>query len=149
MTALYNPIIEEYMAALAVYNLPLLNQLHVLEANSLFFYQSHKHLIEFQFGQSTVSTSAIPTLSVSSLINLLVHVLNLEGENESLNADLKLFLFKCIWEAQDNSLWRQLASKHPQLLKVPLDERPFSHLEMMAISLMVANSGILVGDPSD
>ena len=137
-----NPIIEEYMAALAVYNLPLLNQLHALEANSLFFDQSHKHLIEFQFGQSTVNTSEVPTLSVSSLINLLVNVLNLEGENESSNADLKLFLFKCIWEAQDNSLWRQLASKHPQLLKVPLDERPFSHLEMMAISLMVANSGI-------
>ena len=89
-----------------------------------------------------MSTSTTPTLSVSSLINLLVHALNLEGENESLNADLKLFLFKCICEAQDNSLWRQLASKHPQLLKIPLHERPFSHLEMMAISLMVANSGI-------
>ena len=137
-----NPIIEEYMASLAVNDLPLLNQLHALEANSLFFEQSHKHLIEFQFGQSTVSTSTTPTLSVSSLINLLVHVLNLEGESESLNADLKLFLFKCICEAQDNALWRQLASKHPQLLKIPLHERPFSHLEMMAISLMVANSGI-------
>ena len=137
-----NAVIEVYMASLAVYNLPLLNQLHALEANSLFFEQSHKHLIEFQFGQSIVSTSTTPTLSASSLINLLVHVLNLEGKSESLNADLKLSLFKCICEAQDNSLWRQLASKHPQLLKIPLHERPFSHLEMMAISLMVANSGI-------
>ena len=135
-----HPVIEEYMGSLAVQRLPLLNQLHALGANSGYFEQYHKHLIEFQFGQSTVNPST--TLPISSLLELFVHELKLEESGGSSNVDAKLFLLKCISEAQDSSLWRRLASKHPQLLKVPLNEHQFSHLEMMAISLMVANSGI-------
>ena len=135
-----HPVIEEYMGSLAVQRLPLLNQLHALGTNSLYFEQHHKHLIEFQFGRSTVNPST--TLPISSLLELFVHELKLEGSGGSPNMDAVLFLLKCISEAQDSSLWRRLASKHPQLLKVPLDERQFGHLEMMAISLMVANSGI-------
>jgi len=39
-------------------------------------------------------------------------------------------------------LWCQPASKHPHLLKVPLDEHRFGQLEMMAISMVITNSGI-------
>jgi len=55
--------------------------------------------------------------------------------------DLQIWIQLYLWSS-GQVLWCQPASKHPHLLKVPLNEHQFGHLEMMAVSMVITNSGI-------
>ena len=109
--------IQEFLAAIALTQLPLLDQFDVCVQNTNLISHKDDHFLHFCFGLTASETSLSrfnPTKSaLPTIIDALSHDLQLDAGG---HAEQSLSLLTCVWEAREPALWRKLASRHPDML---------------------------------
>ena len=137
-----DPVILEFLAAFNLHKQPPLNQISILyqKISSLFSCQ-YKLWLQLFFGLvgcdyiRYVSLLNSTKLMLNTVIDALVYSLELNNDPEH-----RYTLIKCIYENQEKSLLRKLASKHPAVLSFSVGAREFDKC-VQPVSTLMNKSG--------
>ena len=135
--------IQEFLAARALTQLPLLDQFDVCVQNTNLISHKDDHFLHFCFGLTASETSLArfnPTKSaLPTIIDALSHDLQLDSGGR---AEQSLSLLTCVWEAREPALWRKLASRHPDMLVLLLEQVELTPLFRRVLATLMVHSGI-------
>ncbi len=137
-----HPSLLHFLMAMAVQQLPLIDQLHFFHSHLSKNGVDQGKVVTFHFGISSLelhTASLNPSkIALISLLEVVIFSLDLK---ESSDFSHLMFLFNCVVEGQEPSLWKRLGTKYPHLLKVAFRGHDLDPLVDL-LSSMVSHSGI-------
>ena len=134
-----HPLLQEFLAAYALSELPPLDQLRFL-ANHVrnLFESGHTFWLQFFIGLSFQKEDDFNAtkMIMSTLLDVLSHYLDVENKSCYIPTVLK-----CINEADEKSIWRKVASNHEELLTLDMTLEELKGVKNSIVA-MVTYSGI-------
>ena len=137
-----HPLIRQFLAAIALQKLPIVNQVKFFHKHSRDMVRELEPLCKFFFGLSKQKSSAPFSSTETTLphiVDLLINNLDIDDQSDVMD---QLFLISCIYESEEPALWKKLASKYPDILRLQLGGASITSVVRLTLAMMMANSGI-------
>ncbi len=153
---LLHPSLLHFLMAVGLREMPFVDQIHFFHTHLTKNGMDHATVVTFHFGLSALpqynpdlAPSGIVVSEVSSTVNpskialtsILETVIYSLGLNESSNLRHRMFLFNCIQEARQPTLWKRLGTKYQDLIKLELARSDLGAM-LALLSTMMIDSGI-------